>query len=101
MKPYIFPLLMVYFMTGCGGGTSDTITNTNYDSSDGNISHPSQSNITNPSEIDMKLNHPYTVYPGDKIEKTSDDAEVTIAHIDGHKESKVTLIAGSAILTRK
>ncbi len=99
MKSFIVPLFMVYLLTGCGGGSSDTIAN--YDSSDSNASRPSPSNNTNISDNDMKPNHPYTVYPGDKIEKTSDDAEVTITHIDGHKESTVTLIAGSATLIRK
>jgi len=99
MKFFIIPLFMVYLLSGCGGGASDNIAN--YNNSDSNTTLPSQNDHTDSSQIDMKLNYAYTVYPGNRIEKTSDDAEVTIVHIDGHKESIVTLIAGSAILISK
>jgi len=93
---YIFIFIsIIYTLTGCGGGTSDSIAR------DSNNTLSSQSDNNDSSEIDMKLDHAYTVQPGDKIEKTSDDAEVTITHTEGHQKSKVTLIAGSAILIRK
>lgn len=85
-------------LTGCGGSSDNT---TGYTDSDNNTTFSYQDDTTDGSQIDMKLNHTYTVHPGDKIEKTSDDAEVTIRHKDGQKESTVTLISGSAILIRK
>lgn len=88
MKHIALSLLGIYLLTGCGSGTSDTVSNDD----NGN---------SNNSQIDMKLNRTYTVYPGDKVEKTSAESNITISHINGHEESTIKLISGSAILIRK
>jgi hypothetical protein len=40
----------------------------------------------------------YTVYKGDQILKTSDQASIRITHIDGSTRSTVTLLDGSAMI---
>lgn len=88
MKYGLLILFTLLSLNGCGGGSSS--------GSGGGGTPPS-----GPSEVDMQQNRQYTVYPGDKIIKTSDNAEVTISHKDGQQRSTVTLIAGSAQIIRK
>ncbi len=79
-------------LQGCGGGGGGTSADGSGSSSLGSLG---------PSQIDMQPNQSYTVYPGDKVVKTTDNAEITISHTDGHNESTVTLIAGEAQIIRK
>jgi len=90
MKYGLFILATLLSLTGCGGGSSS-----------GNGGNTPGTPPSGPAEIDMQQNRHYTVYHGDKIIKTSDDAEVTIVHKDGQQQSTVTLIAGSAQIIRK
>ena len=84
MKHLILLISALFILSGCGGGSSGGSSG-----SSGDI------------EVPMTLNQPYTVNSGDRIEKTSADSVVNIKHIDGHTESTVTLIAGSAKIIRK
>lgn len=123
MKYMMILILMGYLLAGCGsGGPSDASSNrfadnqgvilNSFDKGDSNSTsanldtNSSDANTSvdreiSEGEIGMQQNRPYVVYPGDRVEKRSDDAKVTITHIDGHKESTVVLIAGEAVLVRK
>ncbi len=85
-------IILLFGLNGCGGGGG---------SSSGNGGTGLDVTSNGPAEIEMQEGKTYTVYPGDKIVKTTDNAEVTIVHIDGHPESSVTLIAGDAKIIRK
>lgn len=83
----LFTLLFTSLMIiGCGGGSGGSSSN--------------DESASQPSNIEMVLSAPYTVYPGDQIVKTSENAKVTISHIDGHSESTVILIDGNATIIR-
>ena len=90
----------IYMLSGCGGGGGNASGSSS--TTQDNMQAPYTNYYNNgPAEITMKHNKSYTVYPGDRIEKSSEEAKVTIVHIDGHKESTVTLVSGDAILIRK
>jgi len=79
---YLFTLITLLFI-GCG------------DAQESNYTPP----ITN-STIDMVIEKSYGVSKGDRVENASDDAEVKVVkNIEGDATS-VTLIVGSAQLTR-
>jgi uncharacterized lipoprotein YehR (DUF1307 family) len=86
----IVSISLLILLNGCGGGSA----------SDGESSGYTPRPTTNPTEIEMRTNKTYTVYPGDKVVKTSDDAEVRITHIDGQTTSTITLVAGDAKIIR-
>jgi uncharacterized lipoprotein YehR (DUF1307 family) len=77
----LFFILPVLFLYGCGGGGS---------SSDGSAGLP--------SEVTMEPGTTYTLYKGDQILKTSEQASVRITHIDGSTQSTATLLDGSALI---
>jgi hypothetical protein len=94
MKHFSFLLLGTFLLTGCGGGSSS--------SSDGGSTSPTPTPPSQPSgQVEMVLSQPYTVHPGDFISKTSDNALVAVSHTEGHEESVVTLMEGSATITYK
>lgn len=85
---------VLIMLGGCGGGGGSGSSGS---SGGGYV----PTDPSGPKEIAMQPNRPYTVYPGDKIIKTTDNAEVHIAHTDGQPTSTVTLIAGDAKLIRR
>jgi uncharacterized lipoprotein YehR (DUF1307 family) len=80
---FILPLLFLY---GCGGGSSS------------GESSSEESSLRAPSEVEMETGTAYTLYKGDQILKTSDQASVRITHIDGSTRSTATLLEGSAMI---
>jgi hypothetical protein len=83
---------VLIMLSGCGGGGGSSV--------NGDSAYV-PTDPSGPKEIAMQPHKPYTVYPGDKIVKTTDNAEVHIAHTDGQPTSTVTLIAGDAKLIRR
>ena len=86
MKKIMIYLLPSLLLIGCGGGSSS--------SSGGGSTPPPSSNV------DMVISQSYSVYPGNIILKDSDAAQVSIVHIEGHSESTVKLLSGSATIIR-
>lgn len=87
MKQILILITTAIVLVGCGGGGSG---------STGGGSTPPPS-----SDVDMVISKVYTVYPGDKVIKTSDPTSIRIAHTDFHDESTVVLIEGSATIIRQ
>ena len=77
MKKIIYILLISLFFIGCENETSNTI------------------NI-----IELEIDKLYTVNEGDKLKKTSDDAEVTITKNIQTNITTVILTKGSATITQ-
>jgi len=77
------------FLVGCGGSSSSGSSG----GGGGGVTPPQQ-------DVSMVLSTPYTVYPGNKIVKNSEDALLSIGHVDYTNESTVTLLAGSATIIR-
>ncbi|NPA30158.1 MAG: hypothetical protein GXO33_08245 [Epsilonproteobacteria bacterium] len=84
MRTVWMVLGLAFVFSGCGGGGG---------SSDTGSSTPGET-------IEMVTDRVYTVYPGDRIEKTTDDAQVWISHQQDHAESEVKLLVGGANLIR-
>jgi len=80
---YIYTLLLVALFTGCGGSSEDS------------SPQSSQSVV-----IEMQLNQDYTVYKGDTLVKTSDDAKVSITKNTQEDISTVVLLEGTANIIR-
>ncbi len=57
-------------------------------------------NSSKPAEENMTLDKTYTLYPGERIVKLTEDAELSIKHVANHKESEVKLVAGEAKIIR-
>ena len=89
MKRTILGVFLTFALVGCGGGGGG--------SSDAPLD---QDDAPSTGEIEMVKDHVYIVYPGDQILKTSSPSQVWIQHVDGHSESKVKLIEGSAKIVR-
>ena len=81
---YLLPLGLLLILTGCG-------------SSDDTNTTPSQKEVTT---IDMEINKSYNVFKGDKLIKTSTDAQVSIEKSLEGDTTTVTLLEGSAQITR-
>jgi len=81
-KKYIL-FISTILLVGCGGG------------SDGGTIEPTDENVT------MEINKAYTIYPGNKLVKNSDLAQITISHTDGETTSAVTLTSGTATIIRQ
>ncbi len=75
----ITTLGILLFLTGCGGGES--FSNSTY-------------------EGVMKPDTEYTLFPGDRIERESDNARIQITHAEQSEESTVILLSGSARIIR-
>ncbi len=85
MRYALILLISSFFVfAGCGGGE------------DSSPNRPS-----GPAEEVMSLDKTYTLYPGDKIIKLTNSAEVSIVHVAGHDESDVRLVAGKAKIIRQ
>lgn len=76
---YLLTLIALLFI-GCGEAPEETTPQTN--------------------TIDMVLNKSYTIHTGDKINNASDDAKLKFIEEIESEDKEVTLIAGSAQLTR-
>jgi len=81
---YLLPLGLLLILTGCG-------------SSDDTNATPSQKEQTT---INMEINKSYKVSKGDKLVKTSTDAQVSIEKSLDGDTTTVTLLEGSAQITR-
>jgi hypothetical protein len=91
------------FLVGCGNNSSS-------DSNTSLVIPPTPEVIPPTPEVipptpdpttHMTLSTPYTVYPGNTIVKTSDNSQLKITHTDGHEESIVELITGSADIIKQ
>jgi len=82
---YFLPLALVFILTGCG--SSDEATTT-----------PSKKEAT--TTIEMEPNKGYAVSKGDKLIKTSRDAQVSIEKNIEDDTTTVTLVEGTATITR-
>jgi len=77
--------IFAVILSGCGGGSGGDTS--------GGSGHSGE-------VINMVKNELYTVYPGDRIEKSADNTEVWISHQKDHADSQVKLLSGSANLIR-
>ena len=69
-------------LIGCGGGGGNSTSNSTY-------------------EGPMKTETQYTMYPGDSVQKDSENTTLRITHVDGKAESNIELISGTATIIRK
>ena len=75
---YFLPLALVFILTGCGSSDEENVTTT----------------------IEMEPNKGYEVSKGDKLIKTSSNAQVSIEKSIAGDTTTVTLIEGTATITR-
>ncbi len=85
MKKLIIFVAVTLLFSGCGGSSGSS----------------SGGGSTSPRNTEMEIGQPYSVYKGDAIVKNTEDALLTIVHVDGQSDSTVTLKQGSATLTRQ
>jgi uncharacterized lipoprotein YehR (DUF1307 family) len=82
MRTTLLIILSTLLFAGCGGGGND-----------GGHSKGGTKEAT------METGKSYTIYKGDRIIKSSSEKTVIhVTHIDGHEESTVTLVSGSATI---
>ena len=81
---YFLPLALVFILTGCG--SSDETTTTPL--------------VKEPTTINMEIDKVYEVSKGDKLVKTSTDAQVSIEKSLEGDTTTVTLLEGTATITR-
>ena len=79
---YIFTLLTLLLFLGCGDATDET----------------TPAPVV--TIIEMEPNRSYTVYSGDRLEKTSDNAEVSITKTAQDDITTVVLLVGTAQIIR-
>jgi len=84
MQKIFILLISTILFTGCGGSDGGSGTGESAD-----------------KDVNMVVNTAYTVYPGNKLIKGSNLAQVSISHIDGQTTSTVTLLDGNATIIRK
>ena len=87
MKNVILFMMTAIFFVGCGGSKSSN-------TGGGGATPPPSSNV------DMEVGQSYSVYSGNSIVENTEDALLTIVHIDGGNDSTVTLEQGSATILR-
>jgi hypothetical protein len=80
---YIFTLITLLFFLGCDNTTEKAVT-----------AAPSV------TTIEMELNRSYIVYTGDRLEKTSDDAQISMTKTAQDDTTTVVLLQGSAQIIR-
>jgi len=83
---YIYTVVMMVLLSGCGG-TSDE-------------KRPAAQVEVESNVVEMELNHSYSVYEGDVLTKTSPNTKVSIVKVTQSDISTVTLLEGSAQITR-
>jgi len=79
---FLFTVVNIVLI-GCGGG--------------GGGSSTSNSTYEGP----MALETEYTMFPGDSVNKDSENTSLKITHVDGRVESNIELVEGTATITRK
>ena len=80
---YLFTLLTLLIFTGCGETEEQAVA--------------SAPTVT---IIEMEPNKSYTVYTGDRLEKTSDDAQISMTKTAQDDRTIVVLLEGSAQIIR-
>ncbi len=88
MKQIFIFMTTAMLLVGCGSGSS---------SNSGRSTAPAPKPEV-PSNIEMVVSEPYTVFPGDQLVKSVPEALVRISHIDGKDEATVVLLEGNAII---
>jgi len=83
---YIFTIITLLFLVGCGGEESSQNEQT--------------STPKNAVVIDMELDKSYSVFKGDRLEKTEPDTEISIKKETQGEATSVKLLKGSATITR-
>ncbi|MBT5935740.1 hypothetical protein [Sulfurimonas sp.] len=78
----IFTVLTLILLVGCGG-------------SSGSSTSTSQAIV-----VDMQLDKSYSVYEGDRLEKTSPNTEISIKKETQSDTTTVVLLKGSSTITR-
>jgi len=73
-------------LNACGGGS--TANNSN------------QTSDTNRNSVKMKPGKTYTLTPGNRIIKDSQNALIQIRHTEDHNDSTVVLLEGNATIVR-
>jgi len=84
MKNILLFSTLTIALVGCGGG------------SDGGAGGGSGS-----YEGPMSPQTKYTMYEGDRVERSSSSAIVQITHVDGQNQSTIELVEGNATIIRK
>ncbi len=82
---YILMMITALFLSACQGSSQEATQTA------GN-----KSNI-----VSMQIGKSYTVHKGDKLNKTSDDAVVTITQKTQEESKEVVLVSGSAEIVYK
>jgi len=77
---YLLSILTLLLFLGCGESTEST--------------------STAPTVVEMQLNKSYSVYRGDRVNKTSSDAQISITKSIQGDTTTVLLLLGSAQIVR-
>ncbi len=88
---YFLPLAAMLALSGCGGGSSQT---------GGTSGGLETSRPVDQGPITLQPDRLYVVYPGDRIVKMSENAQIAVTHVDGEERSTVRLISGEVQLIR-
>ena len=80
MKQILIFITSMIFLVGCGGDSGSS---------------------TPTADVDMVTLETYTVYPGNKVIKNTDDTLVQITHVDGQDTSTILLVEGNATIIRR
>ena len=105
MKKIVAMVILLTFFVGCGGGSSSSTARDNIGSDingttpDTNSTTPDTNSTTPVKEVvQMVVGEAYYVYPGDDLQKLSEDAKVRVTHNNNVDITTVVLIEGSAII---
>ena len=82
MKNIFLFTAVSFILLGCGGGGGSSTSNSTY---------------AGPMSVETQ----YTMFPGDSVNKDSENTSLKITHIDGKAESNIELVEGTATITRK
>jgi uncharacterized lipoprotein YehR (DUF1307 family) len=82
MKNILLYSTLTIALVGCGGGSGG---GSSYGSYEGPMSPQTQ----------------YTMYEGDRVERSSASTIIKITHVDGQNQSTIELVEGNATIIRK
>ena len=101
MKNIIILISTALLLLGCGGGGSSADLNGSIGGNPIEVPKPESGNDSLIKDTVMVLNTSYTLFQGDQILKSSDNALLRITHVDGRTDSNVVLVEGSATIIIK